>query len=31
LLASLNRLHWSFEGSSKAEGSEAERLAVFRR
>ena len=26
-----NRLHWSFEGSSKAEGSEAERLAVFRR
>ena len=25
-----NRLHWSFEGSSKAEGTEAERLAVFR-
>jgi len=25
-----NRLHWSFEDPSKAEGSEAERLAVFR-
>jgi arsenate reductase len=26
-----NRLHWSFEDPSKAEGSEDERLAVFRR
>jgi arsenate reductase len=26
-----NRLHWSFEDPSKAEGSEEERLAVFRR
>jgi arsenate reductase (thioredoxin) len=25
-----NRLHWSFEDPSKAEGSEEERLAVFR-
>jgi len=25
-----SRLHWSFEGPSKAEGSEEERLAVFR-
>jgi arsenate reductase (thioredoxin) len=25
-----NRLHWSFEDPSKAEGSEKERLAVFR-
>jgi arsenate reductase (thioredoxin) len=25
-----NRLHWSFKGSSKAEGTEAERLAIFR-
>ena len=26
-----NRLHWSFEDPSKAEGSEEERLEVFRR
>jgi arsenate reductase (thioredoxin) len=26
-----SRLHWSFEDPSKAEGSEEERLAVFRR
>src|SRR5918994_253975 len=26
-----NRLHWSFEDPSRAEGSEEERLAVFRR
>src|SRR5215211_2323847 len=26
-----NRLHWSFEDSSQATGSEEERLAVFRR
>jgi len=26
-----NRLHWSFEGPSRAEGSEEERLAVFRK
>ena len=26
-----NRLHWSFEDPSKAEGSEEERLKVFRR
>ena len=25
-----NRLHWSFEDPSKAEGSEAERMEVFR-
>ena len=25
-----NRLHWSFEDPSRAEGSEEERLAVFR-
>ena len=26
-----NRLHWSFEDPSRAEGSENERLAIFRR
>ena len=28
---SKNRLHWSFEDPSRAEGSENERLAIFRR